>query len=385
MLKIVEDWRYALDKKQIVGAILMDLSKEFDCLPHKLLLEKLKAYGLSDKANKLLESYLTMRKQRVKLGQTQSEWRELLKGVPQGSILGPLLFNIFMNDMYYCINECQLYGYADDNTLSKAANDVESLTRSLESDAASTLSWFENNHMCANPDKFQAIVLGMKNPETLNFQLGNIAIKSEDKVRLLGIDLDSKLNFNCHIHEICQKAARQINALKRLSKFLTLESRIFRSFIMSNFNYCSLVWHACGAKNTRKLEKLQERALRFVYLDKVSSYDDLLTKANLTTLHLGRLKMLATEVYKSVHKLNPPYIQDIYKTTVTNRRLRRQNNLHMPRVNSTTYGLNSLAYQGANIWNGLTQDLQSAISLNSFKRLLGTWTGESCRCAFCRK
>ena len=149
--------------------------------------------------------------------------------------------------MYYCINECQLYGYSDDNTLSKATNDVESLTRSLESDAASTLSWFENNHMCANRDKFQAIVLGMKNPETLNFQLGNITIKPEDKVRLLGIDLDSKLNFNCHIHEICRKAARQINALKRLSKFLTLENRmaIFRSFIMSNFNYCSLVWHAC--------------------------------------------------------------------------------------------------------------------------------------------
>ena len=80
---------------------------------------------------------------------------------------------------------------------------------------------------------------------------------------------------------------------------------IFRSFIMSNFNFCSLVWHACGVKNTRKLEKLQERALRFVYLDKVSSYDDLLTNANLTILHLGRLNMLATEVYKSVHKLNP--------------------------------------------------------------------------------
>ena len=132
--------------------------------------------------------------------------------------------------------------------------------------------------MRANPDKFQAIVLGMKNPKTLNFQLGNITIKSEDKVELLGIDLDSKLNFNCHIHEICQKAARQINTLKRLSKFLTFESRmaIFRSFIMSNFNYCSLVWHACGVH--RKLEKLQERALHFVYLDKVSSYDDLYNK-----------------------------------------------------------------------------------------------------------
>ena len=293
-----------------------------------------------------------------------------------------------MNDMYYFINECQLYGYADDNTLSKAKKNAEAYTRSLDSDATSTLSWFENNHMRANPDKFHAIGLGMKIPETLNFQLGNITIKSEDKVKLLGIDLDSKLNFYCHIHTICQKAAKQINALKRLSKFTTFESRmaIFRSFIMSNFNYCSLVWHACGVQITRKLEKLQERALRFVYLYKVSSYDDLLTKANLTTLHLGRLKMLAPEVYKSVHKLNPPYIQEIYKTktTITHRRLRGQNNLHIPRVNSTTYGLNSSAYQGAKIWNGLSQDLKSAISLDSFKRLLRTWTGESCRCAFCR-
>ena len=78
----------------------MDLSKAFHCLPHKLLLEKLNAYGLSDKANKLLESYLTLKKQRVKLGQTQSEWHEIIKGVSQGSIIGPLLFNIFMNDMY---------------------------------------------------------------------------------------------------------------------------------------------------------------------------------------------------------------------------------------------------------------------------------------------
>ena len=127
-VKFVEYWRYALDKKHIIGAILMDLPKAFDCLPHKLLLEKPKAYGLSDKANKLIESYLTMRKQRVKLGQTQSEWHEILKGVPRGSIIGPLLFNIFVNDLYYFINESQLYGYADDNTLSKAANNAESLT-----------------------------------------------------------------------------------------------------------------------------------------------------------------------------------------------------------------------------------------------------------------
>ena len=291
--------------------------------------------------------------------------------------------------MFYFTKECKLYGYADDNTLSKATKDAASLSRALDNDTTATLSWSELNHMCANPDKFQAIVLGMKNPETISFKIGNTTIKPDDTVKLLGIELDYQLKFNNHVNQIGQKAARQINALKRLSKFLNFESRmaIFRSFIMSNCNYCCLVWHACGAKNTKKLEKLQERALRFVYKDRTSTYDQLLTKAKLTTLHLGRLKMLATEVYKSIHKLNPPYyIQDICtpKTAITDRRLRGQNRLHIPSANSTTYGLHSSAYLGAKIWNYLPNALQNSISLHQFKILVRNWAGESCKCAFCR-
>ena len=225
-----------------------------------------------------------------------------------------------MNDIFYFVRECDLYGYADDNTLSKAAKDAASLKRALERDTANTLSWFPENYKSANPDKFQDIVLVMKNPETINFAVGNVTINPSRSVKLLGIEIDSKLNFDTHVHEICQKAARQINALKRLSKFLNLESRmaIFRSFITSNCGYCSLVWHACSAKNTQKLEKLQLRALRFVYHDYASTYDELLERARRPSLPLGRLRTLATEVYKSVHKLNPPYVQDLYKSTQNN-------------------------------------------------------------------
>ena len=386
LLKLVEDWRHALDNKMIVGAILTDLSKAFDSLPHKLLIEKLKAYGLTNDARNLIGNYLTSRKQRVKIGQVCSEWSSISRGVPQGSIMGPLLFNIFINDIFYFVHECDLYGYADDNTLSKAAKDAASLKRALERDTANMLSWFTENYMSANPDKFQAIVLGMKNPETMNFAVGNVTINPSQSVKLLGIEIDSKLNFDTHVHEICQKAARQINALKRLSKFLNLDSRmaIFRSFITSNFGYCSLVWHACSAKNTQKLETLQLRALRFVYNDYTSTYDELLERARRPSLHLVRLRTLATEVYKSVHQLNPPYVQDLYKCKTTNYHLRGHDTLHIPRVNSTTYGLHSSAYLGAKVWNCLPQTIKGAVTLSTFKALIQSWYGETCKCAYCR-
>ena len=138
LLKLVEDWRHALDNKMIVGAILTDLSKAFDSLPHKLLIEKLKAYGLTNDARNLIGNYLTSRKQRVKIGQVCSEWSSISRGVPQGSIMGPLVFNIFINDIFYFVHECDLYGYADDNTLSKAAKDAASLKRALERDTANS-------------------------------------------------------------------------------------------------------------------------------------------------------------------------------------------------------------------------------------------------------
>ena len=286
--------------------------------------------------------------------------------------MGPLLFNIFINDIFYFVHACDLYGYADDNTLSKAAKDAASLKRALERDTANMLSWFTENYMSANPDKFQAIVFRMKNPETMNFAVGNVTINPSQSVKLLGIEIDSKLNFDTHVHEICQKAARQINALKRLSKFLNLDSRmaIFRSFITSNFGYCSLVWHACSAKNTQKLEKLQLRALRFVYHDYTSTYDELLERARRPSLHLGRLRTLATEVYKSVHQLNPPYVQDLYKCKTTHYHLRGHDTLHIPRVNSTTYGLHSSAYLGAKVWNCLPQTIKGAVTLSTFKALI---------------
>ena len=187
-----------------------------------------------------MRSYLTGRRQRVKIGSTTSAWLEIQKGVPQGSILGPLLFNVFINDFFYVID-------ADDNTLSVTHSNQTVLATILQGKAEEAIDWFSNNAMAANPDKFQSILLAPSIRETLikPINIKDSTITTARSVNILGIEIDDKLKFNTHINSICRKAARQLNVLRRLSSLLDQESRmaIFRALIVSNFNYCPLVWH----------------------------------------------------------------------------------------------------------------------------------------------
>ena len=142
LLRLLEDLKYALDNNEFIAAILMDLSKAFDCLPHSILLCKLSSYGLTENAIKLMESYISDRKQQFQIGNVVSSWTEIKKGVPQGSVLGPLLFNVFINDIFYFIKNCDLYNYADDNTLSFHYPDFDEILKVLQSEGKILIDWF---------------------------------------------------------------------------------------------------------------------------------------------------------------------------------------------------------------------------------------------------
>ena len=263
---MIEMWKKALDNKKVAGAVLTDLSKAFDCLSHDLLIAKLEAYGLEKSAQKFVYNYLKDRKQRTKINGSYSSWKELKCGVPQGSILGPLLFNIFINDMFYFVDKTKIANYADDNSTYTTESNIDNLLKILEEETSLVLNWFRINEMKSNDDKCHLIVA---NHDDVSVRLNSETTEGEDSVELLGIHIDNKLTFSQHVTNLCKKGNQKLHALARISKLLSQDKLklIMKTFIESQFNYCPLIWMFHSRTLNTKINKLHERALRIVYKD----------------------------------------------------------------------------------------------------------------------
>ena len=311
---------------------------------------------------------------------------DLKTGVPQGSLFGPLLFNIFINDFLLELQEtCEVYNYADDNTLSYSNANLSLVKEKLEEASEQAVTWFKSNYMKANPSKFQAICLCRDNQQ-IQLKVENSIIESEPVVKLLGVHIDQNLNFNHHVSIISKKAARQVNALQRICKYVDYEGklRVYEAFVTSNFVYCSLAFNTFSIVQSRKIEKLNKRALKLVCNDYESTYDELLTKTGKRMLHVIHKSNLVDFVFKVINGLAPPMDSSFFIKQVSPYNMRDNNKLVIPPFDTIQFGKKSIRFQGPSLWNSLPGYIKCYEDHDAFKLTLSKSDFLSdCKCTSC--
>ena len=386
LITLIERWKKALDKNGYAGAMLMDLSKAFDTINHELLIAKLSAYGFDKSSLKVIYSYLSNRWQRTKINNSFSSWTKLLLGVPQGSVLGPILFNIYINDLFWMNSLTDVCNFADDTTLYACDKSLESVLQNLEHDSMLAVEWFDNNYMKLNTDKCHLLISGFKH-QWHWAQLGDFKIWESAKEKLLGITIDRNLNFETHINNICSKANRKLSALGRVSRLMPLKKRklVFNAFIKSQFAYCPLVWMFHDRKVNSKINRLHERALRIVYNDDLSTFDKLLEQDGEFTIHERNVQLLAIEMYKAKNGIGLEIMNDMFQEKVKiSTKLRTQSEFQVPRSRTVHMGDDSLRHLGPLIWNTVPSDLKNSSTLNSFRENIKKWRPSQCPCRLCK-
>ena len=383
LLNFLQYCKNSIDNKGLAGAVFMDLSKAFDCVNHGLLIAKLSAYGLNMDALQLISSYLSNRQQRVKINSSFSDWKEIKIGVPQGSVIGPLLFNVFINDIFWFANRTKICNYADDTTIFACHPDLDNIIKQLEEDSTVIVKWFSDNFLKLNDDKCHLMIFGGKSTEA-TVTIGNSKINESDYEKLLGVTFDKKLSFKKHVEDLYKKANQKLHALARLSNYIDpIKSEILmNSFIRSQFNYCPLVWMFHDRATNSKLNRIQERALRMVCKDSESGLADL--KKKYGTIHQHNLQLLMIEIFKTKNNLNPTFMKKILTERDIQYNLRNGNHLGLPKVNTTSYGIENIQYRGHHLWSSLPREIKDSNTLVEFKRKIKLWHGSNCICRLCK-
>lgn len=379
LVKVIDDIMSAVDKKLNTALVLLDFSKAFDTLNHELLLAKLKYYGLDESSLNLIRSYFTNRVQKIFYNNNYSDQIQILSGVPQGSILGPLFFIIYTSDILKSLKHCKIQAYADDTQIFIHFDCQDYLVASnLLNEDLNILNQLSLNHnLKLNPLKSFLMLFGNGNnvaflKESINIVLDGVKLPVVKTAKNLGIILDTDLRFRDYVTKLIQRSYMSLKVLYNNRHILNFKMRkmLCESLVLSNFNYCDFIYGPClDVADTYRIQKVQNTCARLIYglrkFDHIShTFKNLnwLLMTNRRTLHLGSflLKLLNNESL-------PPSLKNkfVFRDTVHSRDTRFSYKLTMPHHRSAMFQ-RSFTFNAVKLYNSLPNEF-ILLDINGFK------------------
>jgi hypothetical protein len=379
-LELINRILKSMDKNEVPQAVFIDLSKAFDTINHQILLNKLQYYGIKDKALNLFESYLSNRKQYLSLGSTNSSFMTITTGVPQGSILGPLLFIIYVNDLHLSSKLFHPVIYADDSTLSASLNTFDTpgqeRDRNINIELGKISLWFKLNKLSVNSSKTKAMLFHTtrKNVIYPNLVIDGTNVEFVGEFNYLGIILDKHLSWKAHISRISLKLSKVIGIMCRMKNMLPREIllTLYNSLVLPYLNYGILCWRS----KINALVKIQKKVVRIVVNERYNAHTEPIFKM-LSLLKLQDIAALQELkfCYKYENNRLPSYfMNDLFKrnSDIHSRTTRSCNNLYVPRVRHE-FARNSVQYFIPVRYNNCPQSVKAKMlshSLQGFSKFV---------------
>ena len=389
LLRLINAWLEDVDSGKLIGTIFLDLRKAFDLVDHEILIHKLKMYHFSSNSVELFKSYLANRTQIVKVGNMQSEELKVTSGVPQGSILGPLLFILYINDLAFMNPSLNIDLYADDSTVYESGFQIANIENKLQDNINYIIEWCMLNNMALHPLKSKCMLIGsthmLKRKGNLNLYIKDIKLESVYTQKLLGVHIDNTLNWHTQIDHVCKTLNKKIALLKRIIYFLTPEMKtlFYNAYILPVFDYCCLVWGIGSHTYINKIASLQKRIARVILNKPNRSSSSGLFKDLSWLSFFDRCKYnSAVLTFKVLNDMTPSYIKDMVsfsENNVYNLRSITNKDLVLRSSHRTNYMKSSFVFYSRNVWNSIPLEIRNATNIKSFKEkikqyLMGTWT-----------
>lgn len=370
LIDSIEEITNSLDSKKYAIGIFLDLKKAFDTIDHKILLHKLNLQGIKGVALQWVESYLANRKQFVKLGDSCSSSLYIPCGVPQGSVLGPKFFTLYINDICNVSNILKLVLFADDTNIFLADISLEKLLDNVKNEMSKLQSWFISNKLSLNLSKTKYIIFGNKHVSMdIKFLLDGKTIERVKETKFLGVTIDEKINWKAHIKMVHSKVARSIGVISKVKHSLDTKSLqlLYYSLVTPYLNYCAVVWGNNYKTVLQPLEKLQKRIIRIIH--KVGFRDHtkpLFYKSKLfkftDTVEYLTLQLM----YRARNRQLPHNIQKHFLIREGGYNLRGTHKFKHPRALTTRKSF-CVSVCGVKIWNDLKDDLRNSPNIRKFK------------------